>query len=220
MQRGHLDERAGTMLTRRSNLKARLPVSIYLPRYGLRSSRKIVASNSPELSESPTVDAIFAHANAEHRKSVALMKSNRTRSSLKAQTSQARVTSNAVGESSTWLLLCNHSQLARKRGDETCANNGQWDVRSAISANDDASLVADDDTVVTAVSNVFAPDEEEQESFEHSVFYCRNLFTGLLSSRATTAAVTIVGRFVAQLLQNSQRTNRSLSNTTHMTPRS
>ena len=51
-------------------------------------------------------------------------------------------------------------------------NNGQWDVRSAISANDDASLVEDNDTVITAVSNVFAPDEAEQESFEQSVFYC------------------------------------------------
>ena len=83
----------------------------------------------------------FAHANAEHRKSVALMKVEQNTLFFEGPDLTGAGNPNAVELSRSY---ADHSQLARKRGDETAQNNGQ-DVRLAICANDDASLVADDD---------------------------------------------------------------------------
>ena len=172
-----LDEKPGTMLELKLKLEGKsfgrpsTPHKITVFEEFKKDHRIELAKSYPNRSKQ--VDAIFAHAAAQHRKSVALMKVEQNTLFF-----QGPDLTGAGSIEKSWrikymaaLMQIIPNWLA-KEVMKLAQNNGVWDVRSAISANDDSSLVADDDTVVTAVSNVFSPDEEEQESFEHSVFYC------------------------------------------------
>ena len=172
-----LDERPGTTLSLSSKLEGKsfgrpsTPHKITVFEDFKKDHRIELAKSYPNRHKQ--VDAIFAHSTAEHKKSVALM---RVEQNLLFFAGPDLTGAGHIERSWRVKYMAALMQIIpnwlSKEVMKLAQNNGQWDVRSAISANDDASLVEDNDTVITTVSNVFAPDEAEQESFEQSVFYC------------------------------------------------